>query len=340
MLWPNELYKKATEKSLVPELLETQENFIGILKAGADTVEDLFTIINHSTLPNNLFIRHLMVLCDMGGENLSSYNDALKKLLPSLTLEFFWDGKTHRYTFQRMGKMDRLSNAALDVTISKLKQKQSYRWPTEDNDRSKLQKDVIILLIFGSSSTDSDLAKKLQKCQIGEYLGQGKTHALDTFIRERYIWVSRQIGGAMSNTLGYLAEENIVNFLKSKLKEAGIQDIDIRQSSSIEGIYDNVAGNPVKFDVLATRANKHVAIEISFQETSNSVVERKRGQAQARYDMLDKSGNKLAYVIDGAGNFRRAQFVSMLCNYSHCTVTFSPSGFEDLYQFVLESLTS
>ena len=245
MLWPNELYRNATAKSIVPQLLETQDNFIGILKAGANTLDDLFTIINHSSIPNNLFVRHLMVLCDIGGENLSSYNDALKKLLPSLTLEFLWNGNKHRYVFKRIGTIDRLTNAALDVTASKLKQNRPYRWPVEENERSHLQKDVIVLMMFGSSSTDQNLAEKLQKCQIGEFLGQRKSHQLETFIRERYIWVSRQVGGSLSNTLGALAEETVVNYLNKRLREEIIEGIDVRQNGSIEGVYDNEAGNPV-----------------------------------------------------------------------------------------------
>ncbi len=341
MLWPAQLFQQAVEKSIIPLLLETQENVIGILTAGMNDLPALFTTINLSRVPNNLFVRHLMVLCDVGGENLSSINSALPALLPEGVLEFEWDGRIHQYAFKQLRKSERLSNTSLGVTASQLHTSQSYRLPdnmVKEQELSAWHKDIIVLLLFGSSCTNPIVADKLQKCNIGTYLGQSQADAFKKFIRERYIWVSRQAGGSISNQMGRLAEQAVVQFLEKRLTETNRQDIQIEQNGVIPGVKDNQQGNLIKFDLVATNGSRYVAVEVSFQETTNSVVERKRGQAQTRYDAVTKSGNKLAYVIDGAGNFRRRRFVEMLCEYSHCTVAFAPEEFELLFDFIVTTL--
>lgn len=341
MMWPAQLIKQAVDESIIPLLLETQENVIGILTAGMSDLNSLLTTINLSRVPNNLFIRHLMVLCDVGGENLSSINSALANLLPDGILEFEWDGRIHHYTFNNLGKAQRLTNYNLGVTAKQLHSRQPYKWPegiTQNNKYSAWHKDIIALLLFGSSSINPEVGDKLQKCKVGEFLGENQAGTFEKFIRERYIWVSRQAGGSISNKLGSLAEKVVLAYLEKRLTEETRGHIHIEQNGVIPSVRDNERGNLIKFDILATNGMQYVAIEVSFQETTNSVVERKRGQAQTRYEAIEQTGNKLAYIIDGAGNFRRRRFIEMLCEYSHCTVAFTPEEFEVLYQFITTTL--
>ncbi len=88
------------------------------------------------------------------------------------------------------------------------------------------------------------------------------------------------------------------------------------------------------FDIVVSKNNKYVAIEVSFQETTNSVVERKSGQAKFRYEQIENAGHKIAYVIDGLGNFRRKKFVETMCSYSHCPVAFSENELKRLHEFL------
>jgi len=83
-----------------------------------------------------------------------------------------------------------------------------------------------------------------------------------------------------------------------------------------------------------TNGIKYVAIEVSFQVTTNSVIERKGGQAKSRYEQIESAGHKIAYVIDGAGNFERRSAVENICSYSHCTVAFSETELEVLCNFM------
>lgn len=87
-----------------------------------------------------------------------------------------------------------------------------------------------------------------------------------------------------------------------------------------------------------SRHKKYVAIEVTFQETSNSTIERKGGQARDRFEKITSCRDYIAYVIDGAGNFSRRSAVSTLCENSHCNVAYTPDEFEVLIEFIKEKI--
>lgn len=106
----------------------------------------------------------------------------------------------------------------------------------------------------------------------------------------------------------------------------------------IKGVSHTEGRTPTKFDIVVKQQSKAVAIEVSFQVTTNSVIERKAGQAKARYERIKKTGNFIAYIIDGAGNFQRRSAVSTICEHSDCTVAFSDPEFQVLCNFIREVL--
>jgi hypothetical protein len=233
----------------------------------------------------------------------------------------FLENKQRAYHFKVLPAKG-FGNASLGVSSKKLLEKQAL---------SDLHKDVIAVIILGSSCISDYTAKQLAKCQIGEYLGQ--QDELNRFIKQRYIWVSRQIGGAEANSLGQLAQEFVLKYLQNNLDVEGTA---IRPNSSIPGVSQDQDNRLTTFDIVVSRDNKYVAVEVSFQLTTNSTVERKRGQAQSRFEQIEQGGNTIAYIIDGAGNFRRENFVRTLCVYSHCTVAFSEPELSVLCEFIRE----
>ena len=92
------------------------------------------------------------------------------------------------------------------------------------------------------------------------------------------------------------------------------------------------------FDIVVQRADKVVGIEVSFQVTSNSTIERKAGQAADRFNQMHSAGYNIAYVIDGAGNFQRKAAISTICKYSDCTVAYSNEEFQILSEWLEKSL--
>ncbi|WP_205127463.1 DpnII family type II restriction endonuclease [Okeania sp. SIO1F9] len=175
----------------------------------------------------------------------------------------------------------------------------------------------------------------LARCEIGDYFG--KSSKLDSFIKQRYIWVSRITGGAKSNALGHLAQKFVAQYIKD---EIGIIGIEVKSDATLANVThtDETTGRLTSFDIIVTKNQKYVAIEVSFQVTTNSVIERKGGEAKARYEQVETAGHKIAYVIDGAGNFERQSALQTICLHSHCTVAFSKNELSILCDFLRDYL--
>jgi hypothetical protein len=213
MFWPAELSQKEAELSVIPKLIETQDDFIAILAVKVPDLNGLFTIINTSTFPANLFLKHLAVLADFGGEMLQRVNREFTLLFPAGELDYFWNDEQRTYRLTSLPLTGNLSNDRLGINGKRL---------IEERPLTDLLKDVIALLTFGSASTSEYAAQVLAKCEIGNYLGE--PDKLEQFIKQRYIWVSRITGGAQSNTLGQIAQ----NFVKEYIEQnGGLEDITV-----------------------------------------------------------------------------------------------------------------
>ncbi len=323
MFWPTELSAQAARLSIIPKLLETQNEFIAILSVPVPTLEAAFQIVQASSLSGNLFLKHLTILADFGGEQLQRVNSNFAKLFPEGQLAYLWNNEIHTYTFQKL-PVPNLSNDKLGISGKRLLKNRAL---------DGLLQDIAALLIFGSACIDESAARILGKCEIGEYLGHPER--LAKFIKQRYIWVSRITMGSKANNLGQLAQQFVLNYLQDNL---GIANAEVHSNATIPGIThtDPRTNRPTSFDIVVAKGEQYAAIEVSFQVTTNSTIERKAGQAQARYRQIEAAGYKIAYVIDGAGNFQRETALRTICSFSHCTVTFSRQELDVLCQFLRE----
>ncbi len=186
--------------------------------------------------------------------------------------------------------------------------------------------DMIALLLFASTSDYAEHAG-LTACEIGTMLGN--EDVLAKFVKQRYIIVSKQTSGATANSLGQLAQSEIVSFLT---KELGDKYKIIRNGYITIDVYDKKGGMP--FDLVVEKGKKKVGIEVSFQVTTNSTIERKAGQAADRQALVHKSGYQIAYVLDGAGNFQRSSAISTICNHSDCTIAYTIAEFKVLSNWI------
>lgn len=321
--WPREISEKEAEISVIPLLLDTQEQFISILKIETDDIESIFNIVGETTLRSNLFVKHLAILADFGGESLSRISREFKDLFPTGVLNYNWKGTIKSYIFRALPKQ-KMNNGSLKIDGKKLLEKGVL---------SDLQRDAIAILLFGSAYSEdiSKTALALAKCQIGDFLG--KPAELEAFIRQRYIWVSKITGGATSNSLGQLAQQFVKSYIEEHL---GISTVKVKTTGRLPGVThtDTETGRNTSFDLVVTDGKRYVAIEVSFQVTTNSVIERKSSQARARYEQIEAAGHKIAYVLDGAGNFQRDSALRVICSYSHCTVALKISEFDVLCDFL------
>jgi hypothetical protein len=324
--WPIELSEQEAELSIIPTLLETQDDFIAILSVKVSGLEGIFTILAASEMSANLFLKHLAILADVGGEKLERFNNEFSDLFPDRVIHYLWNGNSHEYTFTQLPLGVGLSNKKLKID------RDGFFKPQTLDD---LYKDVIALLLVGGASTDPNTANVLAKCEISDYLGQ--PDKLATFIKQRYIWVSRITGGATSNTLGQLAQQFVDKYIQDNLD---IKKVKIKPNGKIPGITHTEAGDEreTSFDLVISKGKKYVAVEVSFQVTTNSVIERKSGQARSRYQQIEAAGHRIAYILDGAGNFQRESALNTILSHSHCSVAFSPNELDLLCQFIREYL--
>ena len=320
--WSSELSDQEARLSVIPLLLQTQDQFISILSVEVYDLDNLFDVVHASTLPTNLFVKHLVVLADLGGEPLQRISSEFQNIFPQHRLNYSWRGEKRFYDFRALPYKS-FSNKSLQIDGKSI---------LEDSLISDLQRDAIALLLFASTYSDANQAASiLSKCEVGEYLG--KPEQLATFIKQRYLWVSRITGGAQANSLGQIAQQFVYQYLQSHL---GLNNISILSGGRLPGVThtDSDTERMTSFDLVVTDSSKYAAIEISFQVTTNSTIERKSGQARARYEQVEREGHKIAYVIDGAGNFKRETALRVICSYSHCTVAFSHIELDILCEFL------
>ncbi|MEQ1549067.1 MAG: hypothetical protein ABL918_10545 [Chakrabartia sp.] len=320
--WPKDLEEKVALASVIPKLIETQDKFISILKLSGKEPESLFAVLKASDLQANIFLKHLAVVTDFGGEPIKrlgrEFADIFSQDAKTKTrsLVFTYNQKEHVYQFRAL-PVSGLSNAKLKIDGVAIVRPQML------ND---LTRDMIMLLVFGGLSSAAHLAS-LERCDLGLLLG--KPDDIDRYIKERYIHVSRITTGAGANSLGQIAQVYVADYLQSKLDDS----YNIKSNGRVVlKSYDSNTGMP--FDVVVERCGKIVGIEVSFQVTSNSVIERKASNAEDRKTQMGRAGHFVAYVLDGAGNFSRGSAISTICQSSDCTVAYSDTELDTLVDFI------
>ncbi len=324
MWWPSHLSALEEKSSIIPLLLRSQERFLSLLCLIDGDTEKIFSVIRAAKFPSNLFVKHLIVLSDFGGEQLQRLNRQFSSVFSKKDGKYFfeyaWEGKKYEYAFKKLPLRRTLNNAVLSADGKGL---------LVDDLLDETQEDVIAILLFGSACLDETAAETLSKCEVGSLLG--RKVELEKYTKEKYIWVSRITGGAQANALGQVAQTFVVESLRAKLGRG----YSVQRNGSI-----SVGGNQkdIPFDVVVTKGRKAVGVEVTFQVTTNSTIERKSGQAKARFDLMHGLGHRIAYVVDGAGNFQRKSAISNICKYSDCTVAYSESEFDTLAEFIKDSL--
>lgn len=328
--WPKEVRDEAMKVSILQYLLDTQEKFISLLTLSDTTKpEKLFSILDASEFGYHLFLKHLVLLTDIGAEPIQRFNTAFKEIFPTNEIAYKLGRKEYTYKFTTLPVKGKLDNEKMQIDI--LENLQAVC-------KNKLLcKDLIMLLIYGAASTTLRSRAILFKCNAFEYLGE--EDKIKQYVRENYIRVSRIIAGKTATDLGNYAQVYALNYLAKRLGD----DYKLVNNGTIPGVkLDD--DKDATFDIVVDRKSdigkfkKYVGIEVSFQETSNSVIERKAREARARFQNTNNRRCYVAYIIDGVGNFSRTAAVKDLCDNSHCNVAYTPSEFDLLIEFIKEKI--
>ena len=158
--------------SILQYLLETQDEFISLLTlADKSKPEKLFNILDASDFEYHLFLKHLILLTDVGSEPLQRFNANFKELFPNKDMEYELDGRRCKYKFIKLPIKGKPTNAKMQIDTL-----ENLQAACKDKD---LCKDLIMFLIYGAVSTTPHTCVFLHKCNVCEYLGQKQI-----FIRE------------------------------------------------------------------------------------------------------------------------------------------------------------
>lgn len=317
--WPKEIAVQERNSSIIPRLIETQDKFISILNiSDSNPFTWKEVLLSSKTLSANLFLKHLIVLSDIGGEMLMRFKGELPNVFKESKMTFLWRNKKYNYNFKTLNERKNWNNTNLLVDGEGI---------SKNSELIPIIEDICNLLLFGGLAISPNIPPDIiEKCNIGLLLG--KKDDLTKFVKQRYIWVSRITGGATANRLGQIAQNYVVEFLKIKLPKWRINELQLPNVSQNER-------TALSVDIVAkSPKGNFCAIEVSFQVTTNSTIERKAGQAQTRQELLHRHNHKIAYVIDGAGNFERHSALVSICQFSDCTVSFKDTELNKLVKFL------
>lgn len=321
--WPENIVILEAEASIIPTLIRTQDQFISILTlSNPNEIESIFSLINAANYPANMFLKHLMVLTDFGSEPLQRINRDFNTYFPDNTLRYSVNGCESCYEFSSLPVRGSLTNRKMLTDVEHILRSEIL---------NQFFKDLIVLLLVGGNAVDDNIANIFAKCTVGNLMGN--SDELREFIKQRYIFVSRITGGAQANGLGNAAQVYAANYLREHLGPM----YQINSNGHIPEVTQNDR-TLTTFDLSVEHNGRYVGVEISFQVTTNSTIERKAGQAQARYEAVEATGNYIAYIIDGAGNFQRVSALTTICQNSHCTVAYTDTEFDVLINFIQEKI--
>lgn len=322
--WPSEIKEMALESSVVTMLLENFDSFVGILAASKPNISSLLTILDNSKISRNLFLKHIAILADFGGEGISRIGDYFEEMIDSDSDGYFLEYKLNNvvsiYRFKSL-PVRGLGNKKL------LLDKDTLMLSPSDVQKNIID-DVIFLLMFGAFSTNEYVSNVFEDCDIAKFMNKEKE--LSTYLRSHYIRVSRILGGSTSNDRGQALERYLVSFLKGSLPD----------SVSIGKGKVQVEGGTIPFDILIEDASKEkfFGIEVSFQVTTNSTIERKGNEAEDRYKKVKAAGGAVGYIIDGAGNIKRKNAIEKLITNSDYVSSLHPKHLKDLVQNIKEEI--
>lgn len=328
--WPKEVKEEAMKASILQYLFDTQEKFISILiLASKDDPSRLQDLLDASGVQYHLFLKHLCILTDVGSEPIQRVNSQMNEMFPNRKFLFTVGGKTWEYTFQSLPIKGKADNKRMQIdSVENLK---------SNCKDILLCLDLIYLLMYGAASCIPSTRSILYKCNMYEYIGD--EDKIKTFVRQNYIRVSRIVGGKIASDLGNAAQSYAVLYFSKQLGD----DYKVVSNGTIPGVQIE-SGKDTVFDLVFERITDHrvdkpyVGIELSFQETTNSTVERKAREAAARFSKTCQRGCYVGYIIDGIGNFARKSATTDLIHNSHISIAYTPEEFQLLIDFVKQKL--
>ena len=147
--WPEKIAEMERKLSIIPRLIETQDKFVSLLNiADIEPFAWKKVLTNSKHLSANLFLKHLMVLSDIGGEKLMRFKTELPKVFENSIMEFSWNNEFYSYEFQTLSGNKTWNNTHLKVDGVGLSKAENLTPVIED---------ITNLILFGGSATADNI---------------------------------------------------------------------------------------------------------------------------------------------------------------------------------------
>jgi hypothetical protein len=240
-------------------------------------------------------------------------------------MKYEWQSGSYDYTFRDTTNR-KISSSAIHTDTNQL---------IIDHKLNDKMGDLCMLLLHGSMSTNSEKFENpelLSRCNIGQYLGDQA--GLLAHAQQLYLSVGNQATGAGANARGQALQTFVASILREDLPLVEGWRIGSGYISGVQAAPDR----ETTFDLVVHGPDgKITGVEVSFQETTNSTIERKAREARDVQAQLHAKGHALAFVLDGVGNIRiRRRAAATICANSDCTVGFSRPELRVLANFLRE----
>ncbi|SHN33663.1 hypothetical protein [Gracilibacillus kekensis] len=316
--WSPDLIGEQQEHTLAEEMLKISPLIQDTLEnhQPQQLVPVLITLQDEqgNTIPRSLVLKNLMILLDVSAEILDRV--ALYCHHKNITQ---LNGPFGTYQFKRFGP--NFTKALSNDNI--------YKLAISDDG---FFEDVINLMLYAYESDEFSKYLTFKGFRLATLVGN--IEALAEFYLSRSIENSSQIKQLRAVAYG----NGLQNNLKNKI-------VDSMEGYGVEIAPGNRYLGEQQFDLVLVKRNestnpedwKWVVIETAFQETTNSVIERKSKQAvNGLYQSIEDSNHKLIYIIDGAGFVKRHKVTSTIFDTCHFASTANPAHFNKLVNFLVE----
>jgi len=292
LFWSREILEREASASILPMLLETQDKFVSVLNLADSNPAAWKTIVQASEnidgdIKGNLYLKHLMVLSDLGGEALSKL-PPLSKYFSGGKMIYVWRERKYEYKFQKIQNKISLTNSALKVDGKSLVKGYKLDGRMED---------VAMLLLYGAASISDTLPDEIKnKCLVGDLIG--KPDELEKFVKENYIKISGQVCNQLTLKL---LKQNAQNFFINTLKKY-LPDWEFVQGGKLSDLnhVDSKAGMTIDVIIISPN-NKHFGVVIESYIGRKIVIDVEAERSANLAKIVRAAGHYICYIDAGMG---------------------------------------
>jgi len=316
--WTDDMMPEDLHSEETKQVLDTKSEFVSTLEESSSK-NLVANLMESDAMSKSLTIRHCMLTTDIGMETIDRAADYIA--FNDIT-EFDIQGDTVETTYE-LRWLGNENDTSDNISNKDIK-----------DDNEDLLYDICTLLCFGESIDSFKNFPTFDRCKLGTICGDEGQIA--DYFADLYVLFSPQTRGRVAVKKGKIAE-NLVGDMLEGIVDAS-PNLSFADDSRVQDVPSE--GEDQQFDHVVkvhTTPVKYIAIECAFQETTNSVIERKARQSRELYPSFVEQGHFLCYAVGGAGYYKRSKALKQMVKHSDLSVGFDElDQLQDLVEIVSE----